>query len=73
MGQIGGTVIPWAPGFRLTQALATAGGISTGGDKNDIRIRAWLNDTPRGTRPACCDWSYGTGHDLDSTRATSCS
>jgi protein involved in polysaccharide export with SLBB domain len=65
MGQIGGTVIPWAPGFRLTQALATAGGISPGGDKNDIRIVRGSIDTPRVYTTSLRDVVDGTGHDLE--------
>ena len=38
MGQTGGGVFPWTPGLRLTTALAAAGGVTVGADKNDVRI-----------------------------------
>ncbi|HEY2735907.1 MAG TPA: polysaccharide biosynthesis/export family protein, partial [Polyangiales bacterium] len=38
LGEVNGTVVQWAPGVRLTEVLAMAGGVHVGGDKNDIRI-----------------------------------
>lgn len=65
MGQTGGTVVQWAPGFRLTQALAMAGGIGAGGDKNDIRIVRGSLDAPRVYTTSVRDVIDGDGHDVE--------
>ncbi len=65
MGQTGGMVIQWAPGFRLTQALAMAGGVHTGGDKDDIRIVRGSIDAPRVYTTSVRDMIDGAGHDVE--------
>jgi polysaccharide export outer membrane protein len=65
MGQTGGTVVQWAPGFRLTQALAMAGGITVGGDKDDIRIVRGTIDTPHVYTASVRDIIDGDGHDVE--------
>ncbi len=65
MGQTGGQVQQWAPGFRLTQALAMSGGITTGGDKNDIRIVRGTIDTPRVYTTSIREVIDGEGHDVE--------
>lgn len=65
MGQTGGTVVQWAPGFRLTQALAMAGGITVGGDKADVRIVRGSLDAPRVYTASVNDVIDGDGHDVE--------
>jgi protein involved in polysaccharide export with SLBB domain len=65
MGQTGGQVQQWAPGFRLTQSLAMAGGIHQGGDKSDIRIVRGTLDASRVYTTSLRDIVDGKGHDVE--------
>jgi polysaccharide export outer membrane protein len=65
MGQTGGTVVQWAPGVRLTEVLAMAGGITVGGDKNDIRIVRGPIDATRVYSASVRDVIDGDSHDVE--------
>jgi protein involved in polysaccharide export with SLBB domain len=65
MGQTGGSVVQWAPGFRLSQALAMSGGIGVGGDKDDVRIVRGTLDAPRVYQASVRDLIDGNGHDVE--------
>jgi len=65
MGQTGGTVVQWSPGVRLTEVLAMAGGITVGGDKNDIRIVRGPIDSTRVYSTSVRDVIDGDSHDVE--------
>jgi polysaccharide export outer membrane protein len=65
MGQINGTVVQWAPGVRLTEVLAMAGGVHVGGDKNDIRIVRGPIDATRVYATSIRDVIDGESHDVE--------
>ena len=65
LGQVNGTVVQWAPGMRLTQALAMAGGVLVGGDKNDIRIVRGPIDSTRVYSTSVRDIVDGDQHDIE--------
>jgi polysaccharide export outer membrane protein len=65
MGQANGTVVQWAPGMRLTQALALAGGVHVGGDKDDIRIIRGPIDSTRVYATSLRDMVDGESHDVE--------
>jgi polysaccharide export outer membrane protein len=65
MGETNGQVQQWAPGFRLTQALAMSGGVNQGGDKNDIRIVRGSIDMPRVYTTSLREVIDGEGHDVE--------
>jgi protein involved in polysaccharide export with SLBB domain len=65
LGQTGGTVVQWAPGMRLTQALAMSGGILVGGDKDDIRIVRGPIDSTRVYASSIRDIVDGDSHDVE--------
>jgi polysaccharide biosynthesis/export protein len=65
MGQTEGTVVQWSPGVRLTEVLAMAGGITVGGDKNDIRIVRGPIDSTRVYTTSLRDMIDGDAHDVE--------
>lgn len=65
MGQTEGTVVQWAPGVRLTEVLAMAGGVTVGGDKNDIRIVRGPIDSTRVYTTSVRDVIDGDAHDVE--------
>jgi polysaccharide export outer membrane protein len=65
MGQANGTVVQWAPGVRLTEVLAMAGGVHVGGDKNDIRIVRGPIDSTRVYSTSIRDVVDGDSHDVE--------
>lgn len=65
MGQANGTVVQWAPGVRLTEVLAMAGGVHVGGDKNDIRIMRGPIDSTRVYQTSVRDMVDGESHDVE--------
>lgn len=65
MGQTNGTVVQWAPGMRLTQVLALAGGVHVGGDKDDIRIIRGPIDSTRVYETSLRDMVDGESHDVE--------
>jgi polysaccharide export outer membrane protein len=65
MGQASGTVVQWAPGMRLTEVLALAGGVHVGGDKNDIRIIRGPIDSTRVYSASLRDMVDGETHDVE--------
>jgi polysaccharide export outer membrane protein len=65
MGQTNGTLVQWAPGVRLTEVLAIAGGVHVGGDKNDIRIVRGPIDATRVYQTSVRDVVDGHGHDVE--------
>jgi len=65
MGQVNGTVVQWAPGIRLTEALAVAGGVHAGGDKDDIRIVRGPIDSTRVYGASLSAVVGGRSHDVE--------
>jgi len=65
MGQANGTVVQWAPGMRLTEVLALAGGVHVGGDKDDIRIIRGPLDSTRVYATSLRDMVDGEEHDVE--------
>jgi protein involved in polysaccharide export with SLBB domain len=65
MGQANGTVVQWAPGVRLTEVLAVAGGVHVGGDKDDIRIVRGPIDATRVYSTSIRDIVDGDSHDVE--------
>lgn len=65
MGQTNGTVVQWAPGVRLTEVLAMAGGPQVGADKNDIRIIRGPIDATRVYETSLRDMVDGDSHDVE--------
>jgi polysaccharide export outer membrane protein len=65
LGQVSGTVVQWAPGVRLTEVLAMAGGVTQGGDKNDIRIVRGPIDSTRVYSTSVRDVIDGDSHDVE--------
>jgi polysaccharide export outer membrane protein len=65
MGQTNGTVVQWAPGMRLTEALSLSGGIHVGGDKSDVRIVRGPIDSTRVYAASVRDIVDGDSHDVE--------
>jgi polysaccharide export outer membrane protein len=65
MGQTGGTLVQWAPGVRLTEVLAMAGGVTVGADKNDIRIVRGPIDSTRVYQTSIRKIVDGDSHDVE--------
>ena len=65
LGQTNGTVVQWAPGVRLTEALAMSGGVQVGGDKSDIRIVRGPIDATRVYQTSLRDVIDGESHDVE--------
>lgn len=65
LGQVGApTVFPWREGMRLTEALAVAGGVTTGGDKNDVRVIRGTLVQPRVYRSSLAELVAGDTHNV---------
>ena len=65
LGQTNGTVVQWAPGVRLTEALAMSGGVHVGADKSDIRIVRGPIDATRVYTTSLRDVVDGESHDVE--------
>ena len=65
LGALGGTVFQWAPGMRLTEALARSGGVPPAGDKNDIRVIRGPLEAPRVYQSSLRDIVDGETHDVE--------
>jgi polysaccharide export outer membrane protein len=64
LGQVGtARVLPHRSGLRLTEALAAAGGITTGGDTGDIRLVRGAVDAPRVFESSLADIADGEQND----------
>jgi len=66
LGQVGGggKVFPHREGMRLTEALALAGGVTAGGDKNDVRIIRGTLTEPSIYRTSLAHLVAGETHDV---------
>jgi protein involved in polysaccharide export with SLBB domain len=57
-------MVPHRPRMRLTEALASAGGIDIGGDKDDVRIVRGRLDEPLAYRASLSELADGDGPDV---------
>jgi polysaccharide export outer membrane protein len=65
LGQVGAPqVFPHREGIRLTEALAIAGGVTTGADKGDIRVIRGTLREPHVYRASLSDLVDGDTHDV---------
>jgi polysaccharide export outer membrane protein len=65
LGQLGAPqVFPYREGLRLTEALALAGGVTTGADKGDIRVIRGTLREPKVYRASLSDLVDGDAHDV---------
>ena len=66
LGQVGRAgVVPFRAGIRLTEALASSGGVTTGADKGDIRVIRGTLAKPRVYRASLSDLVAGHTHDVE--------
>lgn len=65
LGAAGGAVFQWAPGMRLTEALARAGGVPPAGDKSDIRVIRGPLEAPRVYQSSLREIVDGESHDVE--------
>jgi polysaccharide export outer membrane protein len=66
LGQVGGAlVLPHHEGMRLTEALSAAGGVTPGGDKDDIRILRGAFEMPTVYVASLADIADGEQHDVE--------
>ncbi|MDD9941129.1 MAG: polysaccharide biosynthesis/export family protein [Myxococcales bacterium] len=63
LGAGGPAVFQWAPGMRLTEALARGGGVPPAGDKHDIRVLRGPMEAPRVYQTSIRDIVDGESHD----------
>lgn len=65
LGIGGNTVFQWAPGMRLTEALARGGGVPPLGDKDDVRVIRGPMEAPRVYQSSLRDIVDGETHDVE--------
>lgn len=65
LGAGGNTVFQWAPGMRLTEALARGGGVPPMGDKNDVRVIRGPMEAPRVYQSSLRDIVDGESYDVE--------
>src|SRR5262249_40248279 len=68
LGQVGRPVmLPLHRGMRLTEALGAAGGVTTDGSRNDIRIVRGPAEMPTVYQASLADIADGEQHDVELT------
>lgn len=65
LGIGGNTVFQWAPGMRLTEALARGGGVPPLGDKDDVRVIRGPMEAPRVYQSSLRDIVDGETYDVE--------